>query len=511
MATEAETLLNRLRQNQRGTDAQELLNQLRQEDQADQGIQTQPEETLQERALRLGAKPGIALTDEQRVAIQQGQEITPEPSLLEGRDFKPRPPVDEDQSPFKRSVEQGIMNIGGGVLRGFGELRNAIGDKEARQFLSDLAVSQTMELGETAQVTEDAPVQRFAGEVAGETIGFPFGGAGKSLLTKLITGAIGGGTAGALSAAGRGEEGATIGLEAGLGAVLAPAAELGASRLRARSAGKKALEVGDVQADQGVIGEAAKQIDLAQASQEATGIRLLPAQQTLNPFQLEKQAFLGQNPEVSTKAFNVLKDQNKEAAAAVSSLLDVIGKPQAVGTAGARARGTSEGIIDSARLLRAEKSSPLYKDAFREGASVNIKPVQSTIDDILSGLPTEGGKIRGAVVKARELLKGNRKVNKKTGKIEIVSSVPGDLRAQHAATETLPKGHVHGAPVARDKPTLEQLHGAKIEIDEMLNMRGESGVGKRCRPNYKTVFNTDSEIPGRPDERGKPAVCRCNG
>lgn len=375
---------------------------------------------------------------EQRIPGDEGvalapEPVTPEQPTLPGRRFQPKPPIDPDQQPFIRATEQGLLNIGGGLLRGFGELANMVGVEGAQQFLSDLAVSQTFEQAETAQVTKDAPIQEFAGTVAGETLGLPFGGTGKSLLARLLSSAGAGGAAGALSAAGRGEEGAAIVGEAALGAGLAPIAEGATAAIRARGVARQAAQLGDVEAGADVIGEAAAQVERAQAAQAESGIRLLPAQQTLDPFQLEKQAFLGQNPEVSRKAFNVLKEQNREAAAAVSGLLDVIAEPGVVGVSGAEARRGASNVLNVVSTIRAERASPIYREAFNAGATVDLAPVNAVIDDIVASLPEQGSKIRGVVLKTRNLLKGT--------------------------------------------PGLRQLHNAKLEIDEMISAKGVKGLG----------------------------------
>jgi len=402
------------------------------------------EETPQERATRLGAVPGIALTPEQVEAIRLGEQITPEPSLLQGKTFTQAPPA--EGQPFIRSTQQGLLNIGGGILRGIGELADVAGVENARDFLNELAISQNIEQRETDIITEGAPVQRFAGEVIGETLGVPVGAFGKQLLTRLFSAAGLGAAAGGLSAAGRGESGAAIAAEAGLGATLSPFAEGASVALRSRAAARRATQAGDVDTAADVVGEAAEQIERAQLSQAETGVRLLPAQQTLDPFQLEKQAFLGQNPEVSKKAFNVLKEQNREAARAVSSMLDLIADPVDISTAPARIRREAGNIINTAKLIRAEKASPIYRQAFEQGGNVNLGPVNDLIDSIVAGLPENGGVIKNTVLKAKRLLRGK-------------ASVAED------GTKTF------------DTPSLQQLHGAKLEIDEIINTRGTRPIG----------------------------------
>ena len=217
--------------------------------------------------------------------------------------------------------------------------------------------------------------------------------------------------------------------------------------VQAYRAGRKAAQLGDVQATDDIITDAADQVIVAQDAMQPGTTRLLPAQQTLDPFQLEQQAFLGSNPEVSRKAFNVLKQQNKEVAADVASLLNQIAPPESVGTSGARVRDAAGNIIDAAKKTRSDAASPLYADAWAAGADVDTAPVLGLVDNILADLPPKGGKIRATVKKAGGLLEGE----------EILDEA--------------------GEVIGYEPLTLRQLHGAKIEIDEMIAAKGEDGLG----------------------------------
>jgi hypothetical protein len=108
---------------------------------------------------------------------------------------------------FGAGLRQGAINIGGGVLRTFGELANTLGVEGAQKFLSDLEVSQGIEQLRTEQQTAEQPAAGFVGEVIGETAAFPIpGGAGQTLARKAATAAVSGATAGGVSAAGRFED-----------------------------------------------------------------------------------------------------------------------------------------------------------------------------------------------------------------------------------------------------------------------------------------------------------------
>jgi len=407
-------------------------------------------ETPEQRAVRLGATPGVALTEAQKDSIRRGQQITTKPPLLTDASGMQQKPMDDavnGEGVFGRNVHQGLMNVGGGIMRGFGELADAIGVDSARKFLSDLATSQSIEQTETNIISEGHPIKAFGGEVVGETLGFPAGSGGNTLLTRLLTSALAGGTNAGLSEAGRGGTGTDVALQTGLGVTLSPAAEGGAAYLRNVRRGRQAVAAGGTEATDDAIGNAAREIEEAQRVTGDMNTRLLPAQQTLDPFQLEQQAFLGQNPEVSRRAFEVLRTQNKEVAADVANLLNQIAEPGSVGTSASRARTAANNIINAQKLIRAEKASPLYKRAFAAAPEVNVGPVNDVIDGILEELP-QSGTIRAKVMQARNLLRG-----------------------------TTRKGVGANGEDVVDPPTLQQLHGAKMQIDEMLSAVGEKRLG----------------------------------
>lgn len=366
-------------------------------------------------------------------------------------DFQPVPSVDPDEGAFGRNVEQGLLNIGGGILRGFGELRSALGDEDADKFLQELEISQNMERQKTAIISKDEPIKSFVGEVIGETAGFPLGGGGASVATRLLSGAATSAAAGGLSAAGRGESGADVATEAGISAVLDPVLQaVGGVRsfLKTR---KQASELGGVKPETEAIETAAANVVEAAEAQAQTGIRTLPAQKTLDPFQLESQSFIGQNPEASTRAFNVLKKQNKEAATAVSSLLDMIASPTSPSTAPSAARTAAGNIVKSVELIRKEAASPIYKQAFRR---------------------------------------------QRQGKNPLIDTAKIELKASKMADQFDDSGQVATNirtvldKVSRSKGDISRLHNAKLEIDQIIDGRGENAIGNTTK-RFLTDLQTD--------------------
>lgn len=368
------------------------------------------------------------------------------------------PDVTEDGA-FSRNVEQGLLNIGGGILRGIGEIRKLAGDEEADKFLQDLAVSQSIERQKTKQISADQPIKSFAGEVLGETIGFPLGGGGSSLLARLLSGAAASGAAGGLSAAGRGEKGTDVAIEAGIGAVLAPVLEGATALSRARRTSRQADELVGVAAETEGIQTAAANVQEAIQAQAETGIRTLPAQKTLDPFQLESQAFIGQNPEASSRAFNVLRQQNREAAQAVDGLLSVIASPKSPATSPAAARTAAGNIVNAQKLMRSEAASPIYKQAFR-------RQRQGFSSEAVAG-ETFRQQVRG--------------------KNPLIDTDSLQLKAQKMAEQFDPSGQVSKnintflEKVSNAGGDLAKLHNAKLEIDQIIEARGENSIGNTTK------------------------------
>ena len=414
--------------------------------------------TAEKKALSLGAVPGVAFTEDQRQKIAQGEKITPTPRRLDPNiNYQPAPPA--EGQPFVEATSQGALNIGGGIATIAGRLVDTLGVEGVNKFLVDLEVSQNIEGQETDQVAKDAAVQKFAGEVLGETLSFPIGGGSGGTLIRALKGLVAGGLPGFLSATGRNEEPVDVAIEtafgAGTGALTEAAmAARAASRARADAAATGADDV-----TREGIEDAAGNVVEAQKAAAVTGIRTLPAQQTLDPFQLETQAFIDQNPEVSKKAFNVLRTQNAEAATAVGNLLNIIASPRAAETAGARSRDAATNIIDSAVLARRIKTSPSFREAIMVGADVDIAPVFAIFDEALKDAPPKG-KLAGRLRSARAALEH--------GKTDAVKGTILDANGN-------PLG---GTPGGTNKPTLAQLQKSKFELDELLEDKGETALGK---------------------------------
>lgn len=191
-----------------------------------------------------------------------------------------------------------------------------------------------------------------------------------------------------------------------------------------------------------------------QEASQATGIDLFKAQQTLNPTDIERQSFVATLPEGAVAARDSLARQNEQALTAVNSILDDLAPAQSIGNAPAKFRTAAQSALEKQKLIRREKSSPIYNQAFREAGEVDVSSVNDLIDSKLVDLP-EGGQISKTLKKAKGLISGKKS---QAGDIDIV-----------------------------EPPSLKKLHNAKIEIDQMLEKFGDGSLGNATKRNLVEV------------------------
>jgi len=285
--------------------------------------------------------------------------------------YEPPAPAESSLEAFGRSAKQGAMNIGGGLVRGFATLADSLGAEGAQDFLDELEISINMEQAKTKAITKDYPVASFIGEVGGEAAAMPLGGAAGGLAKKIFIDTMTGAGIGGLSEAGKGGDAGDIMTSAVFSGALSPVGTLGGEFLERRSA-QKAQDLMQSPAEIQRPQMAAQNVEEAQAMMSEVPINLLPAQQTRDPFQIETMSFVGQNPEGSAKAMEILMKQNQEAGMAVDELISMLGVPESAGYASSKAREGAKAIIDKAELKRQQKTSPLYKGAFTSGEGVDV-------------------------------------------------------------------------------------------------------------------------------------------
>jgi len=199
-------------------------------------------------------------------------------------------------------------------------------------------------------------------------------------------------------------------------------------------------------------------IDTGREAAEKVGGRLFQGQQTMSPAQLEKQSFIPQLPSGTRRSTEQLKAQNEDAYNAVENLLKEIAPDESIVTGNTKFRTASQNAIEKVKNIRKEKASPIYKEALKEGADVDLKPVHDLIEEKLKDIP-ESGEISRTLKKVSKYI---------TGKSQKDSA--GDI-------------------ITELKPSLKRLHYAKIEMDQMFDKFGDNALGNTTKRELTEVKN----------------------
>jgi hypothetical protein len=220
------------------------------------------------------------------------------------------------------------------------------------------------------------------------------------------------------------------------GELVAPAAKAIKGRISSARAAKLGTEAEDV-------AEAVAGYTEAGRISEKSGIPLFRAQKTLDPTDIERQAFVATLPGGAKKAAMEIKNQNQRAYQAVEEVLETIAPAEAVETASGRVRTAAQKAVDAKKAIRAERSSPLYKEAFQDQTLHKMDDTIGMIDSKLNEFP-ETGEVARSLKKIRKMI--------------------------------TPKAAKEGEEIAKGV-RVKQLHNAKLEIDQMYSKIGEGSLG----------------------------------
>lgn len=263
-------------------------------------------------------------------------------------------------------------------------------------------------------------------------------GLGKSLMAKIGLGGAGA----AATEQGLQELGMALGREERDPTSTALAGALGGAAetvIPAIQGIRNARNAKGVQSGVDELADVQESVATAREASDQTGIPLFQAQQTGVPATLEKQSFVAQLPAGTKRAMESLRTQNQAAGDAVENFLNTIADSNAVVTGPERARNAARASIENLKAIRAERSSPLYKEAFEKGADIDTSPIINQLDETIETMP-EGGEISKTLKRIRKLMT--------TGEA---------------------------------KPSLQYLHNVKMEIDQMLSKQGETSLGNTTK------------------------------
>jgi hypothetical protein len=211
-----------------------------------------------------------------------------------------------------------------------------------------------------------------------------------------------------------------------------------------------------------------------QATREAdeitkkTGIPLFQAQKTLNPASLDDQAFLTTLSASSRKAARELKKQNLAAFDAVDNIMNTIAPEQSVQTAAGDIRRTARQAIDAEKAIRQQAASPIFEEAFKNKNLVKLPETEKTINNIAENFP-EKGRIARLLGKVKNIIIVKKTIKKETeeGLSEVLEEVGSTAR---------------------------RLHGAKIELDDMIKDAVNKNRGTEARQLLEIKTSLLSEL-----------------
>ena len=197
---------------------------------------------------------------------------------------------------------------------------------------------------------------------------------------------------------------------------------------------------------------------------EQTGIGLFPAQITENASDLERQAFVGSLPSGAETSTLAIRRQNEQAANAVENLLSAIAPARTIETGSRRFRTAAQDAMQARRAIRAERASPLYNEAFESGVQVDVNPIFDVIDEKINMFPPNS-RTAAQLANVRNLLGGD-------------------------IAEMTPNARL----------SVQQLHNAKLDIDDILNGGADTPIGRTARRELRDVQEEllnqlDTQVP----------------
>lgn len=214
--------------------------------------------------------------------------------------------------------------------------------------------------------------------------------------------------------------------------------------------GKGASKIANRRAVQGIDPSVFKTEAKRQAIKDATGIELDLAQVTnlpkLKALKLWARNFPGEASEIIRANDELIAGQVDSA---ISRVLNSVARETDTAILGRNAINAADAAITAAKSEVASRVSPLYQQAFSQGAEVEVKPV---VDLLQEKLLTAKGSRRTRLLEVLSLLKA-------PGKKELDTSVQG-------------------------------LHGSKLAIDEMFERRGSEALGGTIRRDLVEVKQT---------------------
>ncbi len=195
---------------------------------------------------------------------------------------------------------------------------------------------------------------------------------------------------------------------------------------------------------------------------QALGTHLTPAEATNLPVLKGQQRALSQVPQSADIMDDFYRQRGATNYRAAQRFLRGISEQKSPETAGEVFRAASKGAVTAATKVRADQARPIYQKAFREAGDVDSS---GPLEAIENELVTAKGKIGRALNTAKRLL---------------------TTRGKDA----------EGNAIDIPDTNLEALHGAKVELDDMIEVSKRAGQNNQVR----VLMNVKEKLLGAMDE-----------
>jgi hypothetical protein len=180
-------------------------------------------------------------------------------------------------------------------------------------------------------------------------------------------------------------------------------------------------------------------------------------------------SLLGDLPATADAVQDVKTTRMGQVSNAVQELLDALSPIADREEAGKLAAEASRGAVKTATGARTEAVAPLYKQAMAESGRVDSRPAVSLLEELLEGLPEEGGSVRPVLERARSML--FRTEHQPHGAAKSLLDAQGNPI------------HPQGGPTTVPEYDLERLDSVKKEMDALID--GSHPKAKDIVPSIK--------------------------
>jgi len=313
---------------------------------------------------------------------------------------------------------------------------------------------------------------------AGQAAQIPIRGAAKVGAAALAAGATETAIQSGQEALGGDFDKTDVALSAGLGAAGEKIGQVVESVQRSRIAKK-------LRTEESSIAEVSKDISKAERTTAKTGVKLFPAQKTLDPFAIEEQAFIASLPAAARKARRALLKQNKQIGTAVDQFLGKISSAKSVETGSQRARDAAKSRIDSLEKARKTRSGPLFRKAFLQAKAKNLNVDVSSIIDLVNKAQKDapdGGALQKSLSKVSRLISDEAETVIKGAPLKKLQNVKFELDNMIEG----PAGKVLDSTVKRQLTIIQKKLVAE--------MTGASPLYKKANAVFESISKPIDEI-----------------